>query len=75
MLRSLFYFIFLSTLTNLFGCAAPQGSPQVVIFQNPETLEFFSCEVGGWQQRKDYEENEKCIEKYKQLGYTVWGSR
>lgn len=57
----------------LFASCAAMKEPRVVILQHPETMEFKNCEVGTWATGKDFTENSKCVKKFEEQGYVVWG--
>ena len=67
------------TMTSLFllvltgGCTSFSEKSSTVILQNPETMEFVNCKVGGWASSSSYTRNEQCVEDYKKQGYIVWG--
>lgn len=67
--------IVMGFLWLLAGCASFSDKPGTVIMQNPETMEFFNCEVDRWGTAQSYDRNEKCVEDYKKKGYVVWGER
>ncbi len=67
-------FIFLLPLVT--HCAAPRmDQPQRIILKHPETYDFQSCEAIKWKPEEAQNELDECVEKYKQLGYEIWGQR
>ncbi len=59
----------------LTSCGAMQGKYSKVILKHPETLDFQECQVDGVMTKEAYSKSDECIEKYKNLGYEVWGER
>jgi hypothetical protein len=53
---------------------AAKDKPKTVILQNPETMDFQNCKVADWGSEEGFQDNEKCIERYQQEGYIIWGS-
>lgn len=68
--------MFLAVILIFSGaCSMYHGKPTKVILQNPETLEFVSCEVDEWETTRSFADNDKCIDAYKKKGFIVWGTR
>lgn len=67
--------IFSAIIFLLSSCGAMQGKYSKVIFKHPETLDFKECEVDGVMTKNAYSKSDECIEKYKNMGYEVWGER
>jgi hypothetical protein len=63
-----------SMLLLLSSCMAAKDKPKTVILQNPETMDFQNCKVADWGSEEGFQDNEKCIERYQQEGYIIWGS-
>ena len=59
----------------LSACLADKGRPKVVILKNPATLEFQSCTVADWGSRQGYDDNDRCVERWQEEGYVIWGSQ
>ncbi len=57
------------------GCSLFIDKPLTVVLQHPETMDFVSCQVDGWETPYSYANNEQCVEGYKKQGYIVWGER
>ena len=67
--------LLLPLLLALSSCmAAKEKQPKVVILQNPKTMEFQNCKVADWGSEQGFLDNEKCVQRYQQEGYIIWGS-
>jgi len=57
-------------LLALAGCVSPS---RVVVLQQPETKQTVECRVNPWGSISNANQINKCVNAYKQAGYSVVG--
>lgn len=73
MIRKLLLFSVLSVLLS--SCLATKDKTELVILQHPDTMDFQECRLADWGSGKALRDNEECVNRYRQQGYIIWGSR
>ena len=56
---------------SLISCGG-EGGYKKIILKHPETFDVKTCRADILRRAASYE---KCVERYKKLGYEVWGKR
>lgn len=74
-MRLIHTLLLLTVLLLLTSCLATKDKPTLVILQHPQTMDFQNCKVEDWGSQKGFSDNEACVKKYQEQGYTIWGSR
>ncbi len=76
MIKRLLLLLFI--LPVLTQCADHVNGPKRIILKHPETYDFQKCGEAGvdkWKREEAKKDLDECVEKYKKLGYQVWGQR